>query len=137
MRALEAVADQGPLPQAELDSLSMLEGDDLVKFQETVARLPGDARARLVRGLQGAAEQRLRLDYTAINHLALEDSEAPVRLAGVQSALEDRSPYLLSKLLDLVGSDPSHHLFRGWRVIRICSLCRTDVSESKSGRRDC
>jgi HEAT repeat protein len=107
VRALQAVADQGPLPQAELDSLSMLEGDDLARFRETFQQLPGDARARLVRGLRGAAEQRLRLDYGAVNRLALEDAEARVRLAGVEAALEERGPYLLTKLLDLVGSDPS------------------------------
>jgi HEAT repeat protein len=106
-RALQSVADQGPLPQAELDSLSMLEGGDLNRFGDAFSGLPADARARLVRGLQGAAEQRLRLDYGAINHLALEDTDAKVRMAGVQAALEDRSPALLSKLLDLVKTDPS------------------------------
>jgi HEAT repeat protein len=106
-RALQAVTDQGPLPQAELDSLSMLEGEDLGRFRESFERLPSDARARLVRGLQGAAEQRLRLDYTAVNRLALDDPDARVRLAGVQAAIEDRSPYLLDKLLELVGTDPS------------------------------
>jgi HEAT repeat protein len=85
----------------------MLEGDDLARFQATFDQLPADARARLVRGLQGAAEQRLRLDYGAINRLAVEDVEARVRLAGVRAALEDRSAYLLGKLLELVGSDPS------------------------------
>jgi HEAT repeat protein len=106
-RALQSVADQGPLPQAELDSLSMLEGDDLGRFRQSFEKLPTDARARLVRGLRGAAEQRLRLDYSAINRLALEDHDAPVRLAGVQAALEDRAPFLLRKLLELVSSDPS------------------------------
>ncbi|HEY1295025.1 MAG TPA: HEAT repeat domain-containing protein [Chloroflexota bacterium] len=105
--ALAAVAEQAALPQAELDSLSMLEGADLGRFQATFQKLPGDARARLVRGLRGAAEQRLRLDYSAVNRLALEDAEGVVRLAGVQSAIEDRSEYWLTKLLDLVGSDPS------------------------------
>ncbi|HEY2202815.1 MAG TPA: HEAT repeat domain-containing protein [Solirubrobacteraceae bacterium] len=106
-RALQAVADQAPLPQAELDSLSMLEGDDLTRFQQSFVPLPADARARLVLGLQGAAEQRLRLDYSAVNRLALEDSDARVRLTGVRAALEDRSPYLLTRLLEMVGSDPS------------------------------
>ena len=106
-RALQSVADQGPLPQAELDSLSMLEGGDLNRFGAAFSGLPADARARLVRGLQGAAEQRLRLDYSAINHRALEDADAKVRLAGVQAAIEDRSPALLRKLLELVKTDPS------------------------------
>ncbi len=105
--ALQAVVDQGPLPQAELDSLSMLEGDDLGRFRQSFEQLPADARARLVRALHGAAEQRLRLDYGAVNRLALEDAEARVRLAGVRAAIEDRSPFWLSKMLELVGSDPS------------------------------
>src|SRR5690349_11225962 len=106
-RALQSVADQGPLPQAELDALSMLEGADLGRFKEVFGKLPAGARARLVRGLRGAAEARLRLDYSAVNRLALEDPDAGVRLAGVQSALEDRNPTLLDRLLDFVKNDPS------------------------------
>jgi HEAT repeat protein len=107
-QALQSVADQGPLPQAELDALSVLEGGDLDRFQQVFSRLPADARARLVRGLFGAAEQRLRLDYGPVNRIALDDPEARVRLAGVQCALEDRSPVLLQKLLELVKTDPSY-----------------------------
>ena len=106
-RAITSVADQGPLPQAELDALSMLEGGDLERFREAWAGLPAGARARLIRALHSAAEQRLRLDFSALNRLALEDADAQVRLAGVQAALEDRSPALLLKLLELVRSDPS------------------------------
>jgi HEAT repeat protein len=106
-RALQSVAQQGPLSRAELDALSVLEGGDLARFREVFSALPAAARARLVRGLLGAAEQRLRLDYGAVNRLALEDPDAEVRLAGVQAALEDRRPTLLHKLLELVRSDPS------------------------------
>lgn len=105
--ALRSVAEQGPIPQAELDALSVLEGGDLDRFREVFEALPADARARLVRGLHGAAEQRLRLDYSAVNRLALGDADAKVRLAGVQCAIEDRSPELFSRLLELVTSDPS------------------------------
>src|SRR5579859_2462948 len=106
-QALQSVADQGPLSQAELDALSVLEGGDLNRFQSVFSALPADARARLVRGLFGAAEQRLRLDYSAVNRIALEDTDARVRLAGIQCAIEDRSPALLGKLLQLVKSDPN------------------------------
>jgi HEAT repeat protein len=107
VRALESVANQAPLPQAEIDALSILEGHDLTRFREVFGRLPAGARARLVHGLRGAAEQRLRLDFAAVNQLALDDPDPQVRLAGVQAALEDHSTALLSKLLDLVRSDPS------------------------------
>jgi HEAT repeat protein len=106
-RAIKSVAEQGPLPQAELDALSMLEGGDLERFDEAWAGLPAGARARLIRALHAAAEQRLRLDFSTLNRLALEDPDAQVRLAGVQAALEDRSPALLGKLLELVRADPS------------------------------
>ena len=107
VRAIQLVAEQEPLPEAQLDALSMLEGGDLDRFREVWARLPAGARARLIRALHTAAEQRLRLDFSAVNRLALEDADAQVRLAGVQAALEDRSPALLLKLLELVQSDPS------------------------------
>ena len=106
-RAIKSVAEQGPLPRAELDALSMLEGGDLERFREAWAGLPAGARARLIRALHSAAEQRPRLDFSALNRLALEDADAQVRLAGVQAALEDRSPALLLKLLELLRSDPS------------------------------
>jgi HEAT repeat protein len=49
----------------------------------------------------------LRLDFSALNHLALEDGDAHVRQAGIVSAIEDRSPELLAKLLEMAKSDPS------------------------------
>jgi HEAT repeat protein len=107
VRALQSVSEQGPLPQAELDALSMLEGGDLSRFREVWTGLPAGARARLVRALRLAAEDRLRLDYSAVNQLALADDDSQVRLAAVQCALEDRSPGLLNALLELVKADPS------------------------------
>src|SRR5262245_44415874 len=106
-RALQSVAEQGPLPQAELDSLSVLEGQDLERFRTTWDTLPAPAKARLIIALRGAAENRLRLDYSALNLLALHDPDAQVRLAGVQAAIEDKSIALLRALLDLVEHDPS------------------------------
>jgi len=106
-RALVSIAEQGPLSQPEIDTLSVLDGADLDRFREAWAPLPAGARARLIVALRGAAEQRLRLDFSAVNRLALEDADPQVRQAGVQSAIEDRSPALLKKLLELVRSDPS------------------------------
>ena len=106
-RALQAVAEQGPLPQAELDSLSVLEGPDFERFRSAWNTLPSPAKARLIIALRGAAEDRLRLDFSALNLLALDDPDPQVRLAGVQAAIEDKSPQLLRKLLDLVEHDPN------------------------------
>jgi HEAT repeat protein len=106
-RALQSVADQEPISPSQLETLSMLEGDDLDKFRDAWRSLPGGARARLLAGLYDAAEQHLRLDYSAVNHLALDDPDPLVRLAGVRAGLEDRSRALLVKLLELVESDQS------------------------------
>src|SRR6266851_6732315 len=107
---LELVAEQGPMSQEEVDSLSMLEGTDLSRFHEVWAKLPAGARARLLVALHGAAANRLRLDFSALNQLALDDEDPQVRLAGLRSTIEDQSPKLLRKLLDLVQSDPSHEV---------------------------
>src|SRR5229473_6894882 len=92
---LELVAEQGPLSQEEVDKLSMLEGTDLARFHEVWAKLPAGARARLLVALHGAAEQRLRLDFSALNRLALDDIDPQVSLAGLHSTIDDRSPELL------------------------------------------
>src|SRR6266851_1267137 len=105
--ALELVAEQGPLSEAEVNSLSVLEGADLARFHDVWSKLPAGARARLLVALHGAAEQRLRLDFSALNRMALDDGDPQVRLAGLRSTIEDQSPKLLRKLLDLVQSDPS------------------------------
>lgn len=105
--ALDLVAQQEAIPTAEVDTLSMLEGPDLARFDSAWAKLPAGARARLIRALHGAAEERLRLDFSAVNRLALEDSDPGVRLAGIQSTIDDRSPELLRKLLEMVQSEPN------------------------------
>jgi len=103
--ALQSVAEERDLSTAELDALSMLEGDDLDRFRQRWRELSGAARARLIRKLHVAAEQRLRLDFGAINQLGVGDEEAGVRLASVQCALEDRSPGWLRALLKIVRED--------------------------------
>jgi HEAT repeat protein len=106
-RALQLVADEGALPTPELDSLSMLEGADFNRFLDAWSTLSAPARARLIRALHGAALERLRLDYSALNRLALDDPDPAVRLAGVQSIIEDNSPGLMDRLLEMLRADPS------------------------------
>lgn len=106
-RALQSVAEQATLPEAQQDALSMLEGADLERFRGVWEQLSTDARAQLLLQLRTAAQQRLRLDYSAVNRLALDDAEERVRLVAVQSALEDRGAALLNRLLQMVKSDPS------------------------------
>src|SRR5690242_15439581 len=103
--ALRLIADEEPLPQAEVDTLSMLEGPDLASFRDVWSGLSAPARARLIRALQNAAEARLRLDFGALNRLALVDDDPIVRLAAIQAGIEDRSLDLLDHLLEIVAHD--------------------------------
>jgi HEAT repeat protein len=105
--ALKAITDDEPLSTEHHDALSCLEGTDVQAFREVWTTLPAGARARLIRTLHSAAENRLRLDYSNLNHLALEDADAKVRVAAIQAGLEDRSPRLLEGLLELLRHDPS------------------------------
>ncbi|HEV7664186.1 MAG TPA: hypothetical protein VGQ62_11670, partial [Chloroflexota bacterium] len=100
-KALASIAEQGPMSQGEIDMLSVLDGDDLRRFREVFEKLPAGARARLIKALHGAAEDRLRLDFSALNQLALDDPDSIVRLTAIQSTVEDQSETLLRKLLDL------------------------------------
>src|SRR4030088_1978371 len=93
--ALELVAEQGPMSTEEVDSLSMLEADDLAKFHDVWAKLPAGARARLLVALHGAAQNRLRLDFSALNQMALDDADPQVRLGGLGSSSGDQRPKLL------------------------------------------
>jgi HEAT repeat protein len=106
-RALTSVADEEQLSTEQLDALSVLEGGDLEAFRRVWGGLAAPARARLIRGLRGAAEERLRLDFSSVNQVALDDPDERVRLAGVECALEDRSPALLARLVELVRTDAS------------------------------
>jgi HEAT repeat protein len=94
------------MPQAEVDTLSMLEGQDLASFREAWQTLSAPARARLLRALHKAAETRLRLDFSALNRLALQDEDPVVRLSGIEAVIEDRSLELLSSLLRILNNDP-------------------------------
>jgi HEAT repeat protein len=105
--ALTAVAGQSTLSTDQLDALNVLEGADLERFSGVWSTLDEAARRELVQTLRTAAEARPRLDFGPINLLALDDTSAPVRLAGVQAAFEDRHPRLLRRLVELVRTDPS------------------------------
>jgi HEAT repeat protein len=105
--ALQSIADEQELSVEQLDALSVLEGPDLDRFVEVWNDLSAPARARLIRRLHVAAEQRLRLDFNAINQVGLRDADDSVRLAAVQCTIEDRSLALLRQLLEAVRTDPS------------------------------
>lgn len=106
-RALQSIRTEAPLSVEELDALSVLEAPALDTFSEAWQALSPTSKRTLVNALHAAAEERPRLDFSSLNRLALNDADDGVRLAAVQAALEDRSPRLLRRLLELLRSDPS------------------------------
>ena len=104
--ALRLIAEEEPLPEPEVASLAVLEAEDLDRFREVWTKLPAAARIRLLRGLRGAADKRLWLDFNALNRLALDDEDPSVRLAGIQATVEDRSLALMNRLIEVLRHDP-------------------------------
>ena len=104
--AVEKVGSEDPLTRADEDALSVLLPPDVERLRETWAGLAACARERLVRSLHAAAEKRLSLDYSPVNQMALDDGDPEVRLAAVESALEDHSEALLRRLAQMVRGDP-------------------------------
>ncbi|MBI2755564.1 MAG: HEAT repeat domain-containing protein [Chloroflexi bacterium] len=106
--ALAAIAREEPLTEEHQDalSLSLADDGDVEAFRDVWSKLSAPARARAIRSLRNAAEARLRLDYSALNLLALADADPQVRIAGIEAALEDRGPALFQRLLQMVQTDP-------------------------------
>lgn len=111
-RALQKIAAEEQLEADELFALNVLPSTDVEAARQAWAGLPAGARARLVRELRDAAIKRLALDFSWLNHLALEDEAEEVRLSALESNLEDVSPRLFETLLRLLREDPSHQVRR-------------------------
>lgn len=105
--ALRAAQLGEPFSSAEEDALSALDARRLAVLREVWDGLAPAARAELIHRLHDAAERRLELEYSPINHVALDDPDADVRLAAVEAALEDRSPRLRQRLLEILRQDAS------------------------------
>lgn len=136
-RALAALAAEEPLSADDHAALSALEGGDLDAFARAWGALPAGARARLVLALRAAAAERLSLDYCAINRVALADAAPEVRLAAVESALEERDPALLERLLEMLRSDPHGRVRRAVAedLARFALLCELgDLDAATTGR---
>jgi HEAT repeat protein len=136
-QALEKVREEEPLTEEELDALSVLVDSELATFRETWEKLPSGMRQRLLQSLRDAAEQRLRLDFSEINHLALQDPAEEVRLAAIEAGLEDRSDALLTLLLDMIERDPSPRVrvAAAEELARFVLLSELDDLDADSTRR--
>jgi len=125
LRTPAAVAEQGALPEEEVNMLSVLESDDLARFTTVWAKLPAGARARLIRALHGAGAAPPAAGLQRLEPACARRFRCPGARGGVVSTIEDRSPELLRKLLDWCATDPDFEVAlrrpRTWLVLR-CSV---------------
>lgn len=104
--ALERLASRDPLGDEHYAQLSNVAGSRLDEFRRRWETLSVDERLNLLRRLRGREEDDLRLDFNPVYHLAIEDQAAPLRLAGIQSTIEDKSDWLFDRLMRLADTDP-------------------------------
>jgi HEAT repeat protein len=104
--ALERLVARAPLGDEHYAQLSNLAGSRLDEFRRAWESLPVEERLDLVARLRAREEDDLRLDFNPIYHLAIEDREAPIRIAGIRSTIEDKSDWLFDRLMRMADKDP-------------------------------
>lgn len=106
-RALEALRQPETSLTAETAySLSDLDGDNLIAFQDLWDEMPVERRRSLISRLVETAEMNFELDFSAIIFPALDDSDFEVRLAAIEGILEDSPRRVIERLMQIAQDDP-------------------------------
>ena len=94
------------MPRAvDLAYLSGLDMQELSRFERAWPGLPVGERRKLLQTLVQLAEDDFEMDFGVIFRLALHDSDAEVRVAGIEGLWEDDDVRLIPELLQLLLSD--------------------------------
>lgn len=102
-RALE---EEQVMPRAvDLPYLSGLDATELLRFGQAWPAMPVTERRKLLQTLVQLAEDDFEMDFGAIFRLALRDSDAEVRAAGIEGLWEDEDLRLLPELMRLFLAD--------------------------------
>ncbi len=104
--ALNALAAHQRLKRAQTKQLSGLGPDQLRQLRAVWSRLPDPERISLLATLKRQAEEDALVDFNAIYEMATEDPNADVRRVAIAASVDDESPALLARLLDLCTHDP-------------------------------
>lgn len=103
---LAALAAHQRLKRSQAKLLSDLSREQLQELKKTWSGLPDPERMNLLATLRREAEEDMLVDFDAIYRLAQEDPNADVRRLAIGASVDDESPDLLLKLLDLCLHDP-------------------------------
>ncbi len=103
---LEALAAHQRLKRSQARLLSDLSREQLQQLKRTWSGLPDPERMNLLATLRREAEEDLLVDFDAIYRMAQEDPNADVRRLAIGASVDDESPDLLLRLLDLCLHDP-------------------------------
>ncbi len=106
LTALEA-QDEGALSATIYYGLSDLGPAEVDRLKTVWDRLSVDYRRKVMQELADASEANFELDYEAVGYLGLDDDDAGVRAAAIDTLWSDESPVLLERLLKLAQWDES------------------------------
>lgn len=101
-----ALAAQEEVPTPLLSALTLLEGDNLRRFQRAWRELDGSARTELLDRLVEEGDENLALDFTAVYQLGLDDPNPSVRARAYTLAAQEADDRLLDMYLRAAESDP-------------------------------
>ncbi|MDZ4763920.1 MAG: HEAT repeat domain-containing protein [Chloroflexota bacterium] len=102
--ALKA-SEGGRLNSTIFYGLSDLSADDVAVLGGVWATLTPTTRRKVMRRVAETAETNFDLDYSQIGRLALNDSDAEVRQAAIETLAEDRGLDLMDRLIDMSAND--------------------------------
>ncbi len=106
-RALEELRQPDvPLTSASVYSLSDLDGDNRIAFQDVWDELPVERRRGLINLLVETAEMNFELDFSVIIFPALDDPDFEVRLSAIDGILEDSPRCVIERLMQIAEEDP-------------------------------
>ena len=104
--SLNALAAHQRLKRTQTKHFSDLGPDQLQQLRAVWSRLPDPERISLLATLKRQAEEDALVDFDAIYQMATEDPNADVRRVAIAASVDDESPALLARLLDLCAHDP-------------------------------
>ncbi len=115
---LEALAAHERPKLNQTKHLSDLSREQIQELKSVWSALPDPERMNLLATLRRQAEEELLVDFDAIYEMALDDPNADVRRLAIGASVDDESPALMAKLLDLCVHDPDE-MVRGAAAERL------------------
>lgn len=99
------VDDAEPIDEKELEHLSNLTREEQGWLQSSWDDVAPDKRRRLIALTSEAADEDFRLNFSAVNRIALRDEEPEIRRMAVDALWEDESVTLVRPFLTLLRTD--------------------------------